>query len=151
MGLAGVAAVAAPPLAVVVLPLALALGAVVRASQRARGNKVEAAMLADRCTDCADKLSEVVAAVDKMLQRESSTSSLSSSPVDVRVESVARSVAKLGEIMKECGAFLDAFSQKGFLSRLANGSIHAHTFALLDRRLAQQSTELGSALDLQNM
>ena len=113
--------------------------------------KAEAAMLADRCMDCADKLSEVVAAVDKMLQRESSTSSLSSSPVDVRVESVARSVAKLGEIMKECGAFLDAFSQKGFLSRLANGSIHAHTFALLDRRLAQQSTELGSALDLQNM
>ena len=34
---------------------------------------------------------------------------------------------------------------------MTSGSLHAATFALLDKRLAEQSSELGSALDLQQL
>ena len=91
----------------------------------------------DRAQDCGSKLSEVVTAV-KTLSAE-------------RVQSVTREVERLTKTIEACAEFLEQFGEKGFLSRMMNGELDAKKFAELDRRLAAHSTELGSALDLQNL
>ena len=91
----------------------------------------------DRAQDCGSKLSEVVTAV-KTLSAE-------------RVQSVTREVERLTKTIEACAEFLEQFGEKGFLSRMMSGELDAKKFAELDRRLAAHSTELGSALDLQNL
>ena len=68
-----------------------------------------------------------------------------------RVQSVAREVVNLTKTIEACAEFLEKFGEKGFLSRMMSGELDAKKFAELDRRLATHSTELGSALDLQNL
>ena len=68
-----------------------------------------------------------------------------------RVQSVTREVERLTKTIEACAEFLEKFGEKGFLSRMMSGELDAKKFAELDRRLAAHSTELGSALDLQNL
>lgn len=131
-----VLSVAAPPLSLALIPLAIAIGEVVKASRHARGNKVEAEMLAQRVQDCGAKMTEVVAAVKEQPHQ---------------AKAVTTSVERLTQVMKECTNFLEAFGKKGFLGRMMSGKIDVATFKRLDDRLAHHSAEIGDAVALQSL
>ena len=57
----------------------------------------------------------------------------------------------IGQALDEAAKFLQQFSKKGAFSKLCSGSLDARRFGLLDKRLCELSTELGSALDLQQL
>ncbi|KAH8043904.1 peptide-aspartate beta-dioxygenase [Aureococcus anophagefferens] len=68
-----------------------------------------------------------------------------------RVEAVSRTVDALAAALKDAGAFLRKFAEKGAFAKLCSGTLDARNFALLDKRLCDLSAELGSALDLQQL
>ena len=57
----------------------------------------------------------------------------------------------IGQALDEAAKFLQQFSKKGAFSKLCSGTLDARRFGLLDKRLCELSTELGSALDLQQL
>ena len=94
------ASLAAPPVALALLPLALAVGQVVQAAQRARGNKNEARMLATRAEDCGSKMGEVVTAVAALPDS-----------VD-RARAVARTIERLAQVIEDCATYIAEFGKK---------------------------------------
>ena len=107
------------------------------AVRQVRFNKEDAAMLQRRGTEIAQKLQDVVQATQGL-------------PMG-RVEAVSRTVTALGQAFDEAAKFLQQFSKKGAFSKLCSGTLDARRFGLLDKRLCELSTELGSALDLQQL
>ena len=64
---------------------------------------------------------------------------------------MSRTISQLGEALTEAAAFLSKFSKKGAFRKLCSGDIDSRQFVLLDKRLCELSSELGSALDLQQL
>ena len=94
-------------------------------------------MLQRRGTEIAQKLQDVVKATQGLPTGQ--------------VEAVARTVTAIGQALDEAAKFLQQFSKKGAFKKLCSGSLDARRFGLLDKRLCELSTELGSALDLQQL
>merc|ERR1711934_450276 len=135
--LAALPAAAPPPLNMCLMPLTHALAELGLAVRQVRFNKEAAAMLQRRGTEIAQKLQDVVKATQGLPTGQ--------------VEAVARTVTAIGQALDEAAKFLQQFSQKGAFSKLCSGSLDARRFGLLDKRLCELSTELGSALDLQQL
>jgi len=130
-------AVAPPPLNMCLMPFAHALAELGHAVRRVRFNKEAAALLQRRGIEIAQKLQDVVQATQGLPTGQ--------------VEAVARTVTAIGQALDEAAKFLQQFSKKGAFSKLCSGSLDARRFGLLDKRLCELSTELGSALDLQQL
>ena len=130
-------AVAPPPLNMCLMPFAHGLAELGLAVRQVRFNKEAAAMLQRRGTEIAQKLQDVVKATQGLPTGQ--------------VEAVARTVTAIGQALDEAAKFLQQFSKKGAFSKLCSGSLDARRFGLLDKRLCELSTELGSALDLQQL
>ena len=130
-------AAAPPPLNKCLMPFTSALVELGLAVRQVRFNKEDAAMLQRRGTEIAQKLQDVVQATQGL-------------PMG-RVEAVSRTVTALGQAFDEAAKFLQQFSKKGAFSKLCSGTLDARRFGLLDKRLCELSTELGSALDLQQL
>ena len=135
--LAALPAVAPPPLNVCLMPFTSALAELGLAVRQVRFNKEAAAMLQRRGVEIAQKLQDVVQATQGLLTGQ--------------VEAVARTVTAIGQALDEAAKFLQQFSKKGAFSKLCSGSLDARRFGQLDKRLCELSTELGSALDLQQL
>ena len=135
--LSALPAVAPPPLNMCLMPFAHALAEVCLAVRQVRFNKEAAEMLQRRGTEIAQKLQDVVKATQGLPTGQ--------------VEAVARTVTAIGQALDEAAKFLQQFSKKGAFSKLCSGSLDARRFGLLDKRLCELSTELGSALDLQQL
>ena len=69
----------------------------------------------------------------------------------VRIKCATLSWNTLAQALDEAAKFLQQFSKKGAFSKLCSGTLDARRFGLLDKRLCELSTELGSALDLQQL
>ena len=134
---AALPAVAPPPLNVCLMPFTSALAELGLAVRQVRFNKEAAAMLQRRGVEIAQKLQDVVQATQGLLTGQ--------------VEAVARTVTAIGQALDEAAKFLQQFSKKGAFSKLCSGSLDARRFGQLDKRLCELSTELGSALDLQQL
>ena len=130
-------AVAPPPLNMCLMPLTHALAELGLAVRQVRFNKEAAELLQRRGTEIAQKLQDVVKATQGLPTGQ--------------VEAVARTVTAIGQALDEAAKFLQQFSKKGAFSKLCSGSLDARRFGLLDKRLCELSTELGSALDLQQL
>ena len=135
--LTGLAAVAPPPLNMCLWPFTHALAELGLAARQVRFNKEDAGLLRRRGFEIAEKLDAVVGA----------TSGL---PVK-RVRAISRTVDALSTALQDAAAFLSKFSKRGAFSKLCSGDIDSRQFQLLDKRLCELSTELGSALDLQQL
>ncbi|KAH8064191.1 protein kinase [Aureococcus anophagefferens] len=114
-----------------------ALAELAVAARLVRFNKEDAGLLRRRGFEIAQKLDDVVRA----------TAGLPTG----RVEAVSRTVGALAAALKDAGAFLRKFAEKGAFAKLCSGTLDARNFALLDKRLCDLSAELGSALDLQQL
>ena len=130
-------AVAPPPLNMCLMPFAHGLAELGHAVRRVRFNKEAAALLQRRGIEIAQKLQDVVQATQGLPTGQ--------------VEAVARTVTAIGQALDEAAKFLQQFSKKGAFSKLCSGTLDARRFGLLDKRLCELSTELGSALDLQQL
>ena len=130
-------AAAPPPLNMCLMPFTSALAELGLAVRQVRFNKEAAAMLQRRGTEIAQKLQDVVKATQGLPTGQ--------------VEAVARTVTAIGQALDEAAKFLQQFSKKGAFSKLCSGTLDARRFGLLDKRLCELSTELGSALDLQQL
>merc|ERR1719271_1594811 len=130
-------AVAPPPLNMCLMPFAHALAELGHAVRRVRFNKEAAALLQRRGVEIPQKLQDVVQATQGLPTGQ--------------VEAVARTVTAIGQALDEAAKFLQQFSKKGAFSKLCSGTLDARKFELLDKRLCWLSTELGSALDLQQL
>ena len=119
------------------MPLTSALAELGLAVRQVRFNKEAAEMLQRRGTEIAQKLQDVVKATQGLPTGQ--------------VEAVARTVTAIGQALDEAAKFLQQFSQKGAFKKLCSGSLDARRFGDLDKRLCELSTELGSALDLQQL
>jgi hypothetical protein len=119
------------------MPFTSALAELGLAVRQVRFNKEAAAMLQRRGTEIAQKLQDVVKATQGLPTGQ--------------VEAVARTVTAIGQALDEAAKFLQQFSEKGAFKKLCSGSLDARRFGLLDKRLCELSTELGSALDLQQL
>ena len=135
--LAALPAVAPPPLSMCLMPFAHALAELGLAVRQVRFNKEAATLLQRRGIEIAQKLQDVVKATQGLPTGQ--------------VEAVARTVTAIGQALDEAAKFLQQFSKKGAFSKLCSGSLDARRFGLLDKRLCELSTELGSALDLQQL
>ena len=109
-----VLSVAAPPLSLALIPLAIAIGEVVKASRHARGNKVEAEMLAQRVQDCGAKMTEVVAAVKEQPHQ---------------AKAVTTSVERLTQVIKECTNCRLGLHNKS--AAVCNATLGFHSIELL--------------------
>jgi tRNA A-37 threonylcarbamoyl transferase component Bud32 len=130
-------AAAPPPLSMCLMPFAHALAELGLAVRQVRFNKEAAVMLQRRGLEIAQKLQDVVKATQGLPTGQ--------------VEAVARTVTAIGQALDEAAKFLQQFSKKGAFSKLCSGTLDARRFGLLDKRLCELSTELGSALDLQQL
>ena len=135
--LSALPAAAPPPLNMCLMPFAHALAEVCLAVRQVRFNKEAVVLLQRRGVEIAQKLQDVVKATQGL-------------PTG-RVEAVARTVTAIGQALDEAAKFLQHFSKKGAFKKLCSGSLDARRFGLLDKRLCELSTELGSALDLQQL
>ena len=135
--LAALPAVAPPPLSMCLMPFAHALAELGLAVRQVRFNKEAATLLQRRGIEIAQKLRGVVKATQGLPTGQ--------------VEAVARTVTAIGQALDEAAEFLQQFSKKGAFAKLCSGSLDARRFGLLDKRLCELSTELGSALDLQQL
>jgi len=135
--LTGLSAAAPPPLNCCLYPFTQALAELAVAARLVRFNKEDAGLLRRRGFEIAQKLDDVVRA----------TAGLPTG----RVEAVSRTVGALAAALKDAGAFLRKFAEKGAFAKLCSGTLDARNFALLDKRLCDLSAELGSALDLQQL
>ena len=135
--LTGLSAAAPPPLNCCLYPFTQALAELAVAARLVRFNKEDAGLLRRRGFEIARKLDDVVRA----------TAGLPTG----RVEAVSRTVDALAAALKDAGAFLRKFAEKGAFAKLCSGTLDARNFALLDKRLCDLSAELGSALDLQQL
>ena len=135
--LAALPAAAPPPLNMCLMPLTHALAELGLAVRQVRFNKEAAALLQRRGVEIAQKLQDVVQATQGLPTGQ--------------VEAVARTVTAIGQALDEAAKFLQQFSKKGAFSKLCSGTLDARRFGLLDKRLCELSTELGSALDLQQL
>ena len=135
--LSALPAAAPPPLNMCLMPFTSALAELGLAVRQVRFNKEAAVMLQRRGVEIAQKLQDVVKATQGL-------------PTG-RVEAVARTVTAIGQALDEAAKFIQQFSKKGAFSKLCSGTLDARRFGLLDKRLCELSTELGSALDLQQL